>query len=198
MRLMVRGLFYFNAMKTTQQYIDSLEIDRSNLHHIAETGQINGSLYQSLQRMIKEVQADAMKLITTADKLPPLDAKKKRAKKPKVEKAPDSCHQAAVDYWIKEHPEWTFSAAHGRGVKNALAWIRGRFLKKNGEECPDDLCLDTFKHILKRLPPFWKNQPIQTIAARLDTIWEDITKGGVTDQFVKANSTQRFGKYSQS
>jgi len=48
-------------MKTLDDYIESIVIDKSNLQHIAETGKINGSLLVEIKRVCISAQELALK-----------------------------------------------------------------------------------------------------------------------------------------
>lgn len=46
-------------MKATEEYIDEIEVNESNLNHIAEIGRINGSLLISIRKVITKAQKEA-------------------------------------------------------------------------------------------------------------------------------------------
>jgi hypothetical protein len=99
-------------------------------------------------------------------------------KKRKRQKEESELYRSLVDIWLKEvHPGWGFRAIDGASINIIIskmqAWIANPnnvipvVIDKNYFE-------NFFRHFCKKLPEFYKNQTLNVLAHKFDSIIEEI------------------------
>ena len=99
----------------------------------------------------------------------------KKGGRPKEE---SELYKALVEIWLKEvHPGWTFSNIDGAAIKSIIAKMRA-WLANPNNHIP--VVLDKhyfenfFRHFCKKLPEFYRNQTLNVLASKFDSIIEEI------------------------
>lgn len=99
-------------------------------------------------------------------------------KKSKKTKQQSELYKSLVDIWLKEvHPGWGFTAIDGAAINSIInkmqAWIANPnnhipvVIDKNYFE-------NFFRHFCNKLPEFYKNQTLNVLASKFDSIIEEI------------------------
>ena len=99
----------------------------------------------------------------------------KKSKKPKQE---SELYKSLVDIWLKEvHPGWTFSAIDGTAIKSIETKMRAWIANPNNHipvVIDKNYFENFFRHFCKKLPDFYKNQTLNVLASKFDSIIEEI------------------------
>lgn len=102
-------------------------------------------------------------------------------KKPSRAKGHTELYKGMVEIWLKEvHPGWTFSAVDGRSMNTIIDKMRLYVADpRNNLIVPLDKTIteynmNFFRHFCKKLPEFYKNQTLNVLASKFDSIIDDI------------------------
>src|SRR6478609_10592010 len=99
----------------------------------------------------------------------------KKSKKPKEQ---SELYKSMVDIWLKEvHPGWGFTAIDGAAINSIINKMQ-LWIANPSNHIPvviDKNYFENFvRHFWKKLPEFYKNQTLNVLAAKFDSIIEEI------------------------
>lgn len=123
---------------------------------------------------------------------------KKKGRKTQEDSA---LYKALVDIWLKEvHPGWAFKAIDGAALKNIIsrmqAWIANPtnhipvVIDQNYFE-------NFFRHFCRRLPDFYRNQTLNVLASKFDSIIEEIKTRNSEKRIANSRPAERLSDFAQ-
>lgn len=96
--------------------------------------------------------------------------------------------------WLKEiHPDWTFTAVHGRKMKSIITKIK-HTCKAMNLEATDEQVIRSFKNMCLRLPEWFKDKDLQVIDSKFNEIVYQI-QTGPKKSLNSYNSSEVFSKF---
>lgn len=107
----------------------------------------------------------------------------KTAVKKKDKKVAHPAFQSCVDHWLKVvHPGWSFKPVDGKAMNSIIDRIQKRLEKReefaNGIAIPVEIIVNSFKHIMKKLPAWYLIQTLPVIDSKFDSVIDQIRDGG--------------------
>jgi predicted RNase H-like nuclease len=116
----------------------------------------------------------------------------------KTDKQKDVVYTECVRIWLKEiHPDWTFSAVHGKKMKSIIKKIEHSIKTSPKQLQPtDELVINSFRMLCQRLPDWFKDKDLQVIDSKYNEIVYQIqtgTKKSLNDYNSSHVFSQKYG-----
>lgn len=97
-------------------------------------------------------------------------------------KKESNVYKKCVDFWLKEfHPDWTFDAVQGKSLKSIITKIK-KLQEKTGKVVTDELIIEVFQIICKKLPEWYQNKDLQLINSKFNEIITEIKNGNKSNK----------------
>ena len=110
-------------------------------------------------------------------------------------------YKALVDIWLKEvHPGWTFSVIDGAGIKSIEVKMRAWIANPNNQipvVIDKDYFENFFRHFCKKLPEFYKNQTLNVLASKFDSIIEEIKTQNAKKRIANVRPAERHSDFAR-
>lgn len=123
----------------------------------------------------------------------------KKSKKPKEE---SELYKSLVDIWLKEvHPSWTvFTSIDGAAMKSIESKMRAWIANPNNQIpviIDKNYFENFFRHFCKKLPEFYKNQTLNVLASKFDSIIEEIKTQNAKKRIGNARPAERHSDFAR-
>jgi uncharacterized protein (UPF0305 family) len=176
---------YFNNYKKTMDFIlNSIDKGKKGQTVKAEKQALkNNTLEGVLEVPLEPSLEPNNKVISNNSKV---ISKKDVAK----ENLPLTDYQLCVEFWLKEfHPDWDFKAVHGKALKSIIKQLSK--IVKDTATIPQ-----SFTHVCKNLPEWYKNKDLQTIDSKFNEIITEIKNKANGTSITKDRSGKPISKYA--
>ena len=122
----------------------------------------------------------------------------KKSKKPKEE---SELFKSLVQIWLKEvHPGWTFTNVDGAAIKSIETKMRAWIANPNNQipvVIDKDYFENFFRHFCNKLPEFYKNQTLNVLASKFDSIIEEIKTQNAKKRIANTRASERLSDFAR-
>ena len=122
-------------------------------------------------------------------------------KKNKKSKQESELYKALVDIWLKEvHPTFTFTNVDGAAIKSIEAKMRAWIANPNNHipvVIDKNYFENFFRHFCKKLPDFYKNQTLNVLASKFDSIIEEIKTQNAKKRIASTRPSEHLSDFAR-